>query len=61
MLEILHIACTKIDVKDYTQPKIYPDAIEFLFSLRARCPSMFSSIAIELNVLVTSLVRSRSN
>ena len=33
-----------------TEPKIYPDAIEFLFSLRAHCPSSFSSIAIELNV-----------
>ena len=29
--------------------KIYPDAIEFLLSLRARCPSIFSSIAIKLN------------
>ena len=32
------------------EPKIYPDAIEFLLSLRACCPSNFSSIAIELNV-----------
>ena len=56
MSEILHIACTKIDLKKKLhtiQPKIYPDAIEFLLSLRARCQSMFSSIAIELNVLVT--------
>ena len=29
---------------------MYPVAIEFLLSLRARCPSIFSSIAIELNV-----------
>ena len=28
------------------EPKIYPDAIEFLLRLRARCPSIFSSIAI---------------
>ena len=33
-----------------TEPKIYPDAIEFLLSLRVRCPSIFSSIAIKLNV-----------
>ena len=44
-----------------TQPKIYPDAIEFLLSLRARCPSFLeskctydesSSIAIELTFCV---------
>ena len=33
-----------------TEPKIYLDAIEFLLSLRARFPSIFSSISIELNV-----------
>ena len=33
-----------------TEPKIYPDAIEFLLSLRAHCPSIFSSIAIKVNV-----------
>ena len=33
-----------------TESKIYPDAIELLLSLRAHCPSIFSSIAIELNV-----------
>ena len=49
MPEILHIACTKID-ENYTLQnlKFIPDAIEFL--LRVRCPSIFSSIAIELNV-----------
>ena len=31
-------------------PNIYLDAIEFLLSLRARCPSIFSSNAIELNI-----------
>ena len=29
---------------------MYPDAIEFLLSLKSRCPSIFGSIAIELNV-----------
>ena len=51
MSEILHIACTKNRCKLLTtQPKIYPDAIEFLLSLKARCPSISSSIAIELHV-----------
>ena len=51
MSEILHIACTKNRWKLHTtEPKIYTDAIEFLLSLRARYPSIFSSIAIELNV-----------
>ena len=50
MSEILHIACTKIDVNFTLHNLIYSDAIEFLLSLRARCPSSFSSIAIELNV-----------
>ena len=34
----------------HTEPKIYPDAIEFLLSLRTRCPPIFSSIAIKLIV-----------
>ena len=45
MSEILHIACTKID-ENYTLQNL-----KFIqMSLRARCPSIFSSIAIELNV-----------
>ena len=35
-----------------TEPNIYPDAIKFLLSIRARCPSIFISIAIELTVSV---------
>ena len=50
MSEILHIACKNRWKLHTTEPKIYPDAIEFLLSLRVRCPSIFSSIAIKLNV-----------
>ena len=51
MSEILHIACTKID-ENYTLQnlKFFQGVIEFLLTLRARCPSIFISIAIELNV-----------
>ena len=35
-----------------TELKIYPDAIEFLLGLRAHCPLIFSSIAIEPTVSV---------
>ena len=51
MSEIFHIACTKID-ENYTLQnlKFIQMRSNSFLSLRAHCPSFFSSIAIELNV-----------